>query len=106
VVAPKHYGGKISGNNALERLNHKILVELTPALTGFSGTAGSALRVAPEHCSLAPCYPQSGGKDPAVQARERGSKKAAVGSPRLVSDSLLPVSYVPHLKFDVYISFE
>jgi hypothetical protein len=42
VAAPKHYGGKISGNNALERLNHKTLVELTPALTGFTGTAGSA----------------------------------------------------------------
>jgi hypothetical protein len=60
VVAPKHYGGNISGNNALGRLNHKILVELTPALTGFSGTAGSALRAAQKYCSSAPRYPQPG----------------------------------------------
>jgi hypothetical protein len=26
----------------LERLNHKILVKLTPALTGFTGTTGTA----------------------------------------------------------------
>jgi hypothetical protein len=33
---------KTSGNNALKRLSHKKLMELTPALTEFTGTAGSA----------------------------------------------------------------
>jgi hypothetical protein len=95
VVAPKHYGGKISSNNALERLNHKILVELTPALTGFSGTEGSALRAAQEHCASAPCYHQPGGKDPTIPNRECGFEEATVRIPRLVSDSLVPVNYVP-----------